>query len=383
MGPGPFVIAFCVLVAVGSAAMSLAAARRIKRLTTLEPSAGATDECFRISVVVPARDEAETLEPALRTILAQRGVDIEVIVVDDGSSDGTGAVAEALAREDSRVRVLYNPPLQPGWLGKANAMQAGSRLATGDFLLFTDADVLHHPRGFASFTGVLEAEGLDFISGLPLVEMRSLWEHVNLPMYLFGLGLADVILERRGGPGASEALATGALMLFRRECFEAIGGYERVKGQMLDDLGMAQVLHRAGRPMGYRLALECMRVQLFHGNRAAFWAPTKNILIGVEGIEWLAIPVVLFTAAEFLVPPLAAVWGLATGRPVVALAGLGAYLAQYLSALPLRRIFAFGLAKYAAFPLVAVNSTACTVLALYHRARGEVLWRGRAIRVKG
>src|SRR5512140_3071455 len=112
MGPGPLVIAFCVLVAVGSAVISLSATRRIRRLRTLEPSAGATDEGSRISVVVPARDEAETLEPALRSILAQRGVDIEVIVVDDGSSDGTGAVAEALARDDSRVRVLRHPPLQ-------------------------------------------------------------------------------------------------------------------------------------------------------------------------------------------------------------------------------------------------------------------------------
>jgi hypothetical protein len=376
------VVFFCALAALGSAATWLSAARRVRRLTALQPSPGAPGERFRISVIVPARNEAESLQPALRTILAQRGVDLEVIVVDDHSSDDTGEIAEALGREDRRLKVLHNPPLRAGWLGKANAMQAGASVATGDLLLFTDADVFHHPDGMASFARVLEAGRLDFISGLPLVELRSLWEHVNVPMHLFGLALASVLLERRLGPGASDAMATGALMLFRRECYETLGGFERVKGQMLDDVGMARVLYHAGRPMGYRLAPECMRVRLFHGNRAAFWGPTKNILVAVEGAEWLAVPVLLLSAAQFLVPPVAAVWGLAAGAPVVALAGLGAYAVQYLSALPLRRIFAFGLVKYAAFPLVVVNSTACMAKALYHRSRGEVFWRGRAIQVR-
>ena len=376
------VVVFCVLVAITSAAVSWSAVNRLGRLAILRPSAGPPGKRFQISVVVPARDEASNLGPALRSILAQRSVDLEVIVVDDHSTDGTGKIADAVAREDSRLKDLHDPPLQPGWLGKANAMQAGAGVATGDLLLFTDADVHHHPDSLASFARTLEADGLDFISGLPIVEIQSLWEHVNIPMYVSGLGFADWLLERRGGSGASEAVAAGAFMLFRADCFKAIGGFGPVKGEMLDDLGMARLLHRAGRPMGYRFAPECMRVQLFHGNGAAFWAPTKNILVAVEGVEWLAVPLLLVNAAFFLVPPVAAVWGLVARVPTVALAGLGAYVIQYLGALPLRRIFDFGLVKYAAFPLVAVNTTACLAKALYHHYRGEVFWRGRAIRVK-
>jgi hypothetical protein len=135
--------------------------------------------------------------------------------------------------------------------------------------------------------------------------------------------------------------------------------------------------------MGYRFAPECMRVQLFHGNRAAFWAPTKNILVAVEGFEWLAPIVVVLNAAYYLVPPAAAAWGAVAGSPALALAGVAAYAVQYAGALPLRRIFAFGLVKYAAFPLVAVNTAACLAKALYHHYRGEVFWRGRAVKVKG
>ena len=376
-------IAFCALVAVVSAAVSVSALRRLRRLTLLRPVAGPPGERFRVSAIVPARDEAETLESALRTLLAQRGVDLQVILVDDHSSDATGGIADRLAFEDPRLKVIHDPPLPPGWLGKANAMQAGAGAATGDYLLFTDADVHHHPDSVASFVRALEAGRLDFISGLPIVEIRSFWEHVNVPMYVGGLGLADWMLERRGGPGASEAVAAGAFMLFRARCFREIGGFEPVKGDMLDDLGIARLLHRQRRPMGHRFAPECMRVQLFHGNRAAFWAPTKNILVAVEGFEWLAPILVVLNAAFYLIPPATAAWGISAGSPALALAGLGAYAVQYAGALPLRGIFKFGLVKYAAFPLVAVNTAACMARALYHHARGEVFWRGRGIRVKG
>lgn len=375
-------VCLCALIAAIAAAVSASACHRLKRLRPIAPAAGPSDERPRVSVVVPARDEGETLEPALRSVLAQRGVDLQVILVDDHSSDATGGIADRIAREDARLVVVHAPPLPPGWLGKANAMQAGAGLATGDYLLFTDADVHHHPDCLATFVRALEAERLDFISGFPVVEIRSLWEHIDVAMYVGGMGLADWMVERRGGAGAADAVAAGAFMLFRAECFRAIGGFEAVSGEMLDDLGIARLLHRQGRPIGNRFGPGLLRVQLFHGNREAFWAPTKNILLAVEGFEWLTPLMVLLVAVYFLLPAAAAAWGLAAGMPALAIAGLGAYAVQYAGALPLRRILDFGLLKYAAFPLVAIGAAACGLRALYHHARGEILWRHRAIRAK-
>ncbi|MDB4974630.1 MAG: glycosyl transferase, partial [Myxococcaceae bacterium] len=95
----------------------------------------------RLSVVIPARNEQADIEATVRSVLAQKGVQLEVIVINDHSTDRTGEILNRVASEDSRVRVLHDPPLKEGWLGKANAMRFGSSFATGDYIVFTDADI--------------------------------------------------------------------------------------------------------------------------------------------------------------------------------------------------------------------------------------------------
>ncbi len=99
----------------------------------------------RVSVIIPARNEAEDLAAALETVLRQEDVEIEVIVVNDHSTDATRSIADAMSRADARIRVIHDPPLLPGWLGKCNAMQHAAAEARGDMLLFTDADIYYQP----------------------------------------------------------------------------------------------------------------------------------------------------------------------------------------------------------------------------------------------
>lgn len=102
----------------------------------------------KVSVVIPARNEEEDIEEALRSVLGQRGVELHVIVVNDHSTDQTGAILRRLVAQDSRITVIDNPPLEVGWLGKPNAMNHGAAIASDPLILFTDADVIHCPTSF-------------------------------------------------------------------------------------------------------------------------------------------------------------------------------------------------------------------------------------------
>ena len=109
-----------------------------------------------MSVIIPARNEEQDLAEALASVLSQQDVELEVIVVNDHSSDRTGAIADTLAAADARVTVIHDPELPPGWLGKCNAMQKAVAVASGDMLLFTDADIMHDPRCFVTALAEME-----------------------------------------------------------------------------------------------------------------------------------------------------------------------------------------------------------------------------------
>ncbi len=154
----------------GVLALAISAARRVgeakeHQRTTL--AAGV------ISVVVPARNEESDVERGLLSILAQENVDLRVIAVNDHSTDRTGAILESLAAEDHRLTVIHDPPLEPGWFGKCNAMEHGVALATGEYLALCDADVVHSRRSLASALAELQRDDLDFISYIPRLVCES------------------------------------------------------------------------------------------------------------------------------------------------------------------------------------------------------------------
>ena len=215
-----------------------------KRIRWLSPSSDPVHATQTISVIIPARDEEQDIATSLHSVLNQEGVDLEVIVVNDHSTDHTGEIVDDIARSDSRLKVLHDPALTQGWLGKCNAMQKGAEVATGAYLLFTDADILHAPGCFATVNNLMQEEAYDFISLFPFLENHSFWENVNMPIYFFGLArlLATPGLE---DPDSPNALASGALMLISARVFRDIGGFHDVKGEMLDDVGLARLLKKS------------------------------------------------------------------------------------------------------------------------------------------
>ena len=376
----PTIIGLCTFYSLYWLAMTMIVMRANRRSRWLAPSEGMPSGTGRISVVIPARNEEIDIRDSLRTVLAQQRVELDVIVVDDHSTDRTGEMLDRIASSDSRVKVLHDPPMQEGWLGKCNAMQYGAAEATGDYLLFSDADIMHHPSCFATVLAILQQENLDFLSLCPSWDFLSFWENVNVPICFFG------VVKFLGTPGFESpdspvALASGALMLVKKEVFHAVGGFQALKHEMADDVSFARLLKRRRYRTSYRLAPDCLRVRLFKDARQAFWGTTKNILMAVENHIWLGVPLALFALLQFATPLLAVALGALSADALLVAIGLATYALHYGSFFVARRVLRFDPWKLFGFPLVAIVATSCIGLAIYYRAKGAIHWRGRTIKV--
>jgi hypothetical protein len=183
-------------------------------------------------------------------------------------------------------------------------------------------------------------------------------------------------------PNTANALATGTLMLISTRVFREIGGFQGVKGEMLDDVAMARLLKTHHYRVGYRLAPDCLQVRLFKNNHDAFWGTTKNILVAVEGHLWLAIPLSILGILQNLTPLFAVALGLLKTDGLLLIAGMTMYGIQYFGFFSVRRLFHFHPFKLLFFPLVAINATCCIFRALASHVKGTILWRGREIKVR-
>ncbi len=203
----------------------------------------------RVSVLIPARDEAGSIGAAVGSVLASRGVELEVVVMDDGSSDGTAGVVEELAARDTRVRLERAPELPAGWNGKQHACWALAAVARYDVMCFVDADVRLEAEALARMVGFLDGNGL--VSGFPREETETWLEWMLLPLIHFAL-LGFLPLETmRAGTDPAFAAGCGQILMVRREAYFASGGHAAIRATMHDGL----LLPRAFRAAGFRTDL--------------------------------------------------------------------------------------------------------------------------------
>ncbi len=212
----------------------------------------------RVSIIVPARNEEETIEQALGTLLSLDYDDYEVIAVNDRSIDRTGEIMEKIVRDwDSdppqetrksgatRLTVVHHQELPPGWLGKTHAMWTGANQATGDWLLFTDADVLFRPDSLRRALAYAEAEPADHVVLFPHMIMKRPGEYMMIAfffsMFLFGHRPWKV-----ADPSTDDHMGVGAFNLVRRRVYDAVGTYAALRMEVLDDMKLGKVVKKAG-----------------------------------------------------------------------------------------------------------------------------------------
>lgn len=217
--------------------------RWVRRLPGAEtfPRSSAKVRC---SVVIAARDEELRIEQTLRRLLAQQGVETEFIVVDDRSKDGTGTILQRLAREDARVKVQRVDVLPEGWLGKCHACHIGARAATGDWILFTDADCWLAPDLIARAVNLAERESVDHVAlafGPSSSDLGLRASHL-----VFLIGTANWISGANRDTG-KRYTGFGAFNLVRSKVYRDCGGYEALRLTVLDDVKLGLLVQRAGK----------------------------------------------------------------------------------------------------------------------------------------
>jgi chlorobactene glucosyltransferase len=216
---------------------------RLRDAALRHPQAGRVTP--RVSILVPARNEETKIEVCVRSLLAQDYPDFEIVVLNDSSEDRTADRVQALCF-DPRLRLLHGAPLPRGWLGKNWACQQLGTVATGDILLFTDADTRHQPQALRDAVCALDGERVDFLSVLPEQEMHTWGERLVVPILPWSQQTFYPIALLRRGRAASLTTAIGQYMMFRRSTYLAVGGFERVRDSVIDDGDLVRAVARHG-----------------------------------------------------------------------------------------------------------------------------------------
>lgn len=276
--------------------------RKMGRLELIAPLTG--KELPRVSIIVPACNEAKTIAAGLRSLLAQDYSNLEIVVIDDRSSDGTGKVVEALQAEGAGLLLQRVNELPPGWLGKSHALQVGADLATGDFLLFTDADVILEASAVSRAMSHMRQGGLDH---LPLIfANRGGTPLLDCLILELGLGMLFCFRPWRVREAASPFfMGVGAFNLIKRSAYQAIGGHHSFAMYPIDDVMLGKLVKERGLRQDCLLALEHVTVPWYATVAEMVQGLEKNAFAFLHYRLWLLLPLLLVVIVGNILP----LWG--------------------------------------------------------------------------
>jgi len=347
------------------------AAPRLSELTTPEPQ-----HWPKLSVIVPACDEADKFDPAVRTLLEEDYPELEIVLVDDRSTDGTGAGMDRVAASDARVKVLHVTELPEGWLGKVNALRRGLKESEGEFVLFTDADV-HFTRGtLRRAVALCCASKLDHLTALPNIWPTNVVLDAALSVTIRQL----IVLSRPwefSDPASSGYMGVGAFNLVRRSAFDATPGFEWLRLEVADDMGLALMMKRSGARCAIVSGFDQVGLYWYRTIGEAAHGSEKGWATALHFSLWRTAVAALAGIALELSPVLTLLPLFSDGLRFVGCAGIAVFLVFLASVFALsswvRGKFVPALAGPLAVPLMEVLLVRAAFLG---RKRGGVLWRG-------
>jgi cellulose synthase/poly-beta-1,6-N-acetylglucosamine synthase-like glycosyltransferase len=348
----------------------LLAVPHVPRLRDVRPATDA--EMPSVSVVVAARNEARGIEPALASLLALDVPRLEVIVVDDRSDDGTGEILDRAAAHDPRLKVVHVAALPDGWLGKNHALWTGAHAASGELLLFTDADVVLAPDTLRRAAGYMAAHAVDHLTAGPRVDMPG------FVLQAFGVtfGLFFTLFARpwKAKDPASEAhVGVGAFNLLRAEAYRRAGTHEAIAMRPDDDVKLGKLVKKAGLRQDFVAATDHVSVEWYRSIREAVHGLRKN---GFAGLDYRLSLVLLTSVGDvlfFILPFFAVFFTHGWTRGMYA-ASVLLLLSLFAGAAHEQRVPVwYGVAFPIAGILVLVAVWNATLYALIHRG---IEWRG-------
>jgi glycosyltransferase involved in cell wall biosynthesis len=344
----------------------------IRQIERLEDLPSLTGPAPFVSVVVAARNEERNVEAAARSLLAQAYPSLEIIAVDDRSTDRTGAILDARAAEEPRLKVMHVRELPAGWLGKNHALWLGAAAARGEWLLFADADVIMAPDAVSRAVAYAERRGLDNVTILPDTMMPGLLlkGFVCVGIVIFGLALRP---WKARDPKSRHFVGVGAFNLVRAGAYARAGGHEPIRLRPDDDIKLGRILKRSGAKQDALSGRGMVSVEWYRTIGETIDGLMKNSFAVVQYNPLLMIAGVAFYLIVGLAPLLAL--GLGAG-PVRLFGGLAVAVQLLLhlfvageAALPKRAVLLYPVI-YVLFAWILLRALVLNL------SQGGITWRG-------
>jgi chlorobactene glucosyltransferase len=352
-------------------------------LVRLDPTSQMLDEPPMVSVCVPARDEERGIRACLESLLKQDYPEFEVIVVNDHSTDHTGELIRELAGKDSRLISLDGEELPKGWLGKPFALHQAFQKAKGELLLFTDADPVFEPNALRTAIFTMQERKLDALTLMPKAEFGSFWERAVQPV-IFGFIGSLTRFGKVNSPDHKSAMGFGAFLMFKRSAYEAIGGHEGGKADVLEDVLIAKRLKKAGFKLLVADAKRLFSIRMYYGFSEIWIGWRKNMFLAMKRSVSRALYYVFMVLAFVLTPYLVLGWNMMVGSDLLWI-GVSLFGVGMVSAATIKTCDELGLGRINAclFPIGAVVMAAIMINSMIQVlifSRTE--WRGRVYSVE-
>jgi cellulose synthase/poly-beta-1,6-N-acetylglucosamine synthase-like glycosyltransferase len=356
-----------------------------------DASAGPPEPAPRISVLIPARNEARNIRRCLDALLAQNYPHFEVIVIDDRSGDETVRIVREVGEKNPRVRLLISEPLPDGWTGKNHALHQASRAASGELLLFLDADVALDPGALVAMVRRMTDDNVDMLSMLIRLDSRNFWEKAVRV-------LAGAILTVRypfrkvNDPKLPHAFANGQIIMVRTDVYRELGGHERVRAILLEDVALAHLVKESGRRLMVAYGFDAAAARMYSSFGELWRGWSRIYYSGFRG----SVPKLLLHTLALVVfslsPYVSLAWAaalLATGRTgpaaqaLLALAALEVLVMDWLM-VRLHRVSRCE-GRYAALNWLAVLVCLGIMISAIRRCftSGVIVWRDTSYDVNG
>jgi len=341
----------------------------IRSLTAIAPFAGPAFP--RISVLFAARDEAEKMPAALTSLLKLDYPNYEVVAVDDRSGDATGKILDDFAARDSRLKVIHVTELPKGWLGKPHALAMAYEKTSGEWLIFTDADVQFAPDLVGRALAFVERERADHLTLLVRLDLRGFWE----PVALGYLGACFALMRpwKTKEPKSKAYMGVGAFQIIRRATYEAIGTHRRLAMEVVDDMKLGKLVKMGGFRSMVAPSENLLHVRWQEGFGNIVKGLTKNMFAGLGFNGVIALAVACNTLLLSVVPVVGVIWGRGAVQIAAAVAVVAAMVFEALLMPRARASRWFGVTHPLGALVIVYIILRSMVVTLW---RGGVVWRG-------
>lgn len=349
--------------------------RRINSIDDTIPE----DSSELISVILAAKDEEASIQQTIESLLNQKQVKLEIIAVNDRSTDRTGEILHGLANKYIQIRLVHIESLPEGWLGKTHALSQGAKISSGNYLLFTDADIHFSPDILSKAISYMKAEKADHLTAAPNLKAQSLPLKGLISFFLFGFGylkrpwIANY-KKNRGGMGI------GAFQLMTRECYRNAGGHDSIRLRPDDDLALGIRIKRKGYRQRLVTALGSLSVEWYPSLPAALRGFEKNAF---AGLNYSILMALIALAGVIISQVLPFLFFFSSNPKVQIISAVNIVLLFYLYALSTKYLTTYSRWIIFGLPLFALLFIYMLGRALILTwVRGGIMWRGSSYSLK-